>query len=230
MSGLADELLADLDGLSDEEAYPEEDPAPSTSGAANGVKRKATSDAEMSDDEGEGEDDQQGSGGLILEGGIKPADELDAEDVQQMELGGVEDVRKIARLDGSKRMADILKVRGYQSIENSCANVTHSIQDVEKYRVNPSSAETMALPAHMNPEYNLIVLANNLSVDIDNEILLVHKVTLYVANLAVTGCLLTYSFCSSFAITTRLSSLSLNNSSWTLLCSSDRSVSLAITK
>jgi len=34
----------------------------------------------------------------------------------------------------------------------------------------------MALPAHMNPEYNLIVQANNLSVDIDNEILLVHKV------------------------------------------------------
>jgi U4/U6 small nuclear ribonucleoprotein PRP31 len=34
----------------------------------------------------------------------------------------------------------------------------------------------MALPAHMNPEYNLIVQANNLSVDVDNEILLVHKV------------------------------------------------------
>lgn len=37
----------------------------------------------------------------------------------------------------------------------------------------------MALPAHMNPEYNLIVQANNLSVDVDNEILLVHKVNLY---------------------------------------------------
>jgi U4/U6 small nuclear ribonucleoprotein PRP31 len=34
----------------------------------------------------------------------------------------------------------------------------------------------MALPAHMNPEYNLIVQANNLSVDVDNEILVVHKV------------------------------------------------------
>jgi U4/U6 small nuclear ribonucleoprotein PRP31 len=114
MSGLADELLADLGGFSDnEEEYPEEDPAPSTSTAPNGVKRKAaTSDAEMSDDEGEGEGDQQEAVGLVLEGGIKPADELDAEDVQQMELGGVEDVRKIARLDGSKRMADILKVRG----------------------------------------------------------------------------------------------------------------------
>jgi U4/U6 small nuclear ribonucleoprotein PRP31 len=31
------------------------------------------------------------------------------------------------------------------------------------------------MPAHINPEYNLIVQANNLSVDVDNEILLVHK-------------------------------------------------------
>lgn len=33
----------------------------------------------------------------------------------------------------------------------------------------------MALPTHSNPEYQLIVQANNLSVDIDNEILVVHK-------------------------------------------------------
>jgi U4/U6 small nuclear ribonucleoprotein PRP31 len=108
MSGLADELLADLDGLSDnEEEYPEE-PAQSTS---TSVKRKATSDAEVSEEDEEGgEDHKQEVGGLVLEGGIKPADELDAEDVQQMELGSIEDVRKIAKLDGSKRMTDILKV------------------------------------------------------------------------------------------------------------------------
>ena len=112
MSGLADELLADLDGLSDnEEEYPEEEPAQSTSTATNSIKRKATSDAEMSEEDEEGgEGDKQEVGGLVLEGGIKPADELDAEDVQQMELGSVEDVRKIAKLDGSKRMTDILKV------------------------------------------------------------------------------------------------------------------------
>lgn len=32
------------------------------------------------------------------------------------------------------------------------------------------------MPIHSNPEYNLIVQANNLSVDVDNEILVVHKV------------------------------------------------------
>ena len=49
-------------------------------------------------------------------------------------------------------------------------------QEIEKYQANPSTAAAIALPAHMNPEYNLIVQANNLSVDVDNEILVVHKV------------------------------------------------------
>ncbi|KAJ6516062.1 hypothetical protein C8R45DRAFT_889381 [Mycena sanguinolenta] len=162
MSGLADELLADLDGLSDGDEYPEDtqndaEAAPSTS---SGLKRKAEnagSDEEMTDEEGgEGEDGRQEIGGLVLPGGVKPADELDVEDVQQMELSGVEDVSKIAKLDGSKRMADIL-------------------QEIEKYQANPTTAATMALPAHLNPEYTLIVQANNLSVDVDNEILVVHK-------------------------------------------------------
>jgi U4/U6 small nuclear ribonucleoprotein PRP31 len=72
----------------------------------------------MSDDESaEMDKDGEGEmkGGLVLEGGVKPADELDVEDVQKMELGGVEDVRKVAKLEGSKRMTDIIKVR----IENS---------------------------------------------------------------------------------------------------------------
>ncbi|KAG2124629.1 hypothetical protein DEU56DRAFT_963469, partial [Suillus clintonianus] len=81
---------------------------------------------------------------LVLEGGIIPADELDAEDVQQMDLGGIEDVSSIAKLEGSKRMADILK-------------------EIEKYQANPSMPEAMSLPAHLNPEYTLIVQANNLS-------------------------------------------------------------------
>ena len=114
MSGLADELLADLEGFSDGgEDYEDEEPGPSTSNGAvqAGTKRKAAEepDEEMSDVEEDGEGEQQV--GLVLEGGMRPADELDADDVQQMELGGVEDVSKIAKLYGSKRMNDILKVR-----------------------------------------------------------------------------------------------------------------------
>ncbi|KAF9649338.1 Nop domain-containing protein [Thelephora ganbajun] len=161
MSGLADELLADLQGFSDEgEGFEEEEESgPSTSnGAVQGTKRKAIEgpDEDMSDEEGgeDGEGEQQV--GLVLEGGVRPADELDADDVQQMELGGVEDVSKIAKLYGSKRMNDILR-------------------DVEYYQSNPSTAEQISLPVHSNPEYTLIVHANNLSVDVDNEILVVHK-------------------------------------------------------
>lgn len=114
MSGLADELLADLDGLSDDGEEQPEEPTEAAASTSNGLKRKAEnagSDDEMTDEEGgEGEDAQQEIGGLVLPGGMKPADELDAEDVQQMELSGIEDVSKIAKLDGSKRMTDILQV------------------------------------------------------------------------------------------------------------------------
>ncbi|PBK72933.1 Nop domain-containing protein [Armillaria solidipes] len=156
MSGLADELLADLDGLSDaEEEYEEKKPEQSASNS-NPLKRKADSDAEMDDTEEEPGEGQQAVGSLVLAGGVKPAEELDAEDVQQMELGSVEDVTNIAKLDGSKRMTDLLK-------------------EIEKYQANPSTPEAMALPAHMNPEYTLIVQANNLSVDVENDIMVVHK-------------------------------------------------------
>ena len=114
MSGLADELLADLSGGEEQE---EQQPVQSE------LKRKAVdSDDDMSaeDDEDEQLDDPDDKrlevGALVLEGGIKPAEELDVEDVQRMELGAVEDVNKIAKLEGSKRMTDILKVRSPFSI------------------------------------------------------------------------------------------------------------------
>ncbi|KAI0033798.1 hypothetical protein K488DRAFT_77690 [Vararia minispora EC-137] len=159
MSGLADELLADLDGLSDDDDAYEEEPAAKSSTAVQGNPRKRKT--EESDDEMEGGDIEGGVqegavGSLVLEGGVKPADELDVEDVQRMELGGVDDVRKVAALEGSRRMTDTLK-------------------DIEHYQKNPSSDEAVSRPVHSNPEYNLIVQANNLSVDIDNEILVVHK-------------------------------------------------------
>ncbi|PIL36866.1 hypothetical protein GSI_00556 [Ganoderma sinense ZZ0214-1] len=150
MAALPDDLLADLEGLSGEEnEYEdnEEQQLEASTSASAGVKRKAPADEDddMSDAEGEeaGEGDAgaKAVGSLVLEGGVKPAEELDAEEVQRMELGAVEDVRK----------------------------------EIEKYEANPSTPEQMALSTHSNPEYNLIVQANNLSVDVDNEIMVVHK-------------------------------------------------------
>ncbi|KAI6105723.1 hypothetical protein F5141DRAFT_1189509 [Pisolithus sp. B1] len=165
MGDLADELLADIEGFSDAEEDGHEDntenPGGTPGSAPYALKRKAEDDIDMSDLEGDGADESGADGagaveGFVLEGGVRPAEELDAEDVQQMDLGGIEDVSSIAKLEGSKRMADILR-------------------EIEKFQANPSSAEAISLPAHLNPEYNLIVQANNLSVDVDNEILVVHK-------------------------------------------------------
>lgn len=134
MSGLADELLADLEGLSGGEEEEQEEPQsapPKASSSTLPQKRKATDDApsssladDLEDDDDDDDEDREMApaeeemeasnrrevGSLVLEGGVRPADELDAEDVQQMELGGIEDVTKIAKLEGSKRMTEILKV------------------------------------------------------------------------------------------------------------------------
>ncbi|KAI5894033.1 Nop domain-containing protein [Schizophyllum commune H4-8] len=162
MSGLADDLLNDLEGLSDDEQHEEEQEMQTeeASGSSKDLKRKADDaglDADMSDEEGgEGQEESQEDPGFVPTGGVRPAEEFDAEDVQAMELLGVADVTKIAKLEGSKRMNDILK-------------------DIEKYQENPSTMQQMSLPAHLNPEYNVIVQANNLSVEVDNDIMLVHK-------------------------------------------------------
>ena len=118
MSGVADDLLADLDDLDDsEDTYGGENDADGQSSSVTvGVKRKAPDEDEDMSDVEDGpndavdEQDEAIGGGLVLEGGIKPAAELDAEEVQRMELGSVVDVGKVAKLEGSKRMADILKV------------------------------------------------------------------------------------------------------------------------
>lgn len=123
MSGLADELLADLEGLSDEggEDYPSGDNGPGPSL----LKRKA-SDAEMSDGNDGAEDETNAQGGLVLEGGVKPADELDKDDVQRMELGNVEDVSKVAKLDGSRRMNETLQVSHKVPALVNCSQISIS--------------------------------------------------------------------------------------------------------
>ena len=114
MSALADELMADLDGLSDTgDDY--NDDEPEQGGPSNVLKRmddSAMSEDDEEDNGGKGE----GTAGMVLEGGVKPAEELDAEEVQRMELGDVDDVRTVARLEGSRRMTEILGVRLFVAV------------------------------------------------------------------------------------------------------------------
>ena len=115
MSGLADELLADLESEELSRKRKADDDEPEDDGDANGEEDNG--DEENPDDQGNKAIE---IGSLVLEGGVKPADELDADDVQRMELGAIEDVTKVAKLEGSKRMNDILKVWFFRITYAAC--------------------------------------------------------------------------------------------------------------
>lgn len=142
---LADSLLADLDGLSDEEEEVSQPQAssskptmaaqPSTKGAMlpppipakalNGSSLKRSSlaadledddeddgDTEMAEEEGDGVKLENGISavGYVPEGGVRPADELEPEEVEKTDLKDVEDVGKVAKLLSGKKLSEILKV------------------------------------------------------------------------------------------------------------------------
>ncbi|KIM33323.1 hypothetical protein M408DRAFT_326083 [Serendipita vermifera MAFF 305830] len=160
MSNLADELTADfaeLDENNEEEEYEEEGPVAAQNG--QGAALDGDGDAAMSEGE-EDKEDTSGPNALndqgVMAGGVQPAEQLDPATVQRMELANVGDVSKVAKLFGSKRMNDVIK-------------------EIDQYSSQPSAMASSSLPAFANPEYNLIVTANNLSVELENEIMVVHK-------------------------------------------------------
>lgn len=173
MADLADELLRDLEGDDETGNYSEEEVDAGSPAGPDGAetmpslaklqKRKATDENGqdgMSEDESDGEGanvkiKQEEVEMAIPDGGVRPAEELDAEDVAQMQLRNVKDVKSVARLTGTKAFKEVLqKVAEYSS---------QSATDI-------SSAES--------PEYKLIVQANNMAVEIDNEVLVVQKVSM----------------------------------------------------
>ncbi|EIW66328.1 hypothetical protein TREMEDRAFT_35229 [Tremella mesenterica DSM 1558] len=111
--------------------------------------------------DGDGDDMRMENGqsavGYVPEGGARPAEELDQEEVEKTDMAGVEDVGKIAKLMTGNKLKEILS-------------------EIEKYTANPTDmSSTTSIPLSENPEYVLVVKANNMSVEVDNEILLVHK-------------------------------------------------------
>ena len=107
MSSLANELLNDLDDGAEEE---EEEQQDASNALPNPLKRKAGPD-EMDEDEEDEEDEKPTLEGGVAPGGIAPAQELDEEEVAKMDMATVEDVRNVAKLEGSKRMMEVLQVR-----------------------------------------------------------------------------------------------------------------------
>ncbi|KAJ9114869.1 hypothetical protein QFC20_001240 [Naganishia adeliensis] len=177
---LADELLNDLDGLSDDEQAPQEksDQAVPASKVGdmgppalplNG-KRKAEDEAVEDDEDNDLDNAPGGNDGMddadagdegnvtmsIGAGGTRPADELDREDVEGMDLKDVDDVESVVKLHKSKKLLDTL-------------------HRIDYYTEHPEDTSVEAGPVEENPEYALIVQSNNLSVELENELLLVHK-------------------------------------------------------
>ncbi|PWN54308.1 Nop domain-containing protein [Violaceomyces palustris] len=172
MASLADELLADLgsDGSDAEveQDQPSED-ANHSSNAHQDANGRSYGD-ELMDDASEPEDEEEeeekglengrdgeGSGGPMMVLGrnaVKPAEEMDQSDVDRMDLHQVQRVRSVAKLMDSGKIDSVMK-----SIEHFMALPEPDIEGVLE--------ET--------PEYQLIVKANNLAVDVDNEVMVVHK-------------------------------------------------------
>ena len=95
---LADELMNDLENDSGDEFEAQDDHTP-------------TQDGGELEGEGEGGAEMEvGDEMVVPEGGIKPAQELDQDQVDQMELKSVAAVSQVAKLSGSKTMREVLAV------------------------------------------------------------------------------------------------------------------------
>lgn len=134
MADLADELLRDLEGDDDgaDGGWDEEEVDAGSPGHDGVVmpetakklgKRKAEDQDEGmhgngaaagSDDDDDDDEvhvkEEEVEEMQIPEGGVRPAQELDADDVAQMQLKNVRDVSSVARLAGSKTFREVLQV------------------------------------------------------------------------------------------------------------------------
>lgn len=85
------------------------------------------------------------------------AEVADIDDVSITTIKPSNTVRNVAKLQGSKELAQI-------------------IENIEEYAAKPRR-DAVAGPVEADPEYKLIVDANNMTVEIDNEINVIHQFT-----------------------------------------------------
>jgi len=105
-------------------------------------------DLEEIDDEDRGAADANGT----IEDGENM--EVDKNGDTEMEVSG--SVKELAKLRDSDKMIEV-------------------VEKMDKFLQNPRSRESVMGPVEMDPEYLLIVDANNLTVEIDNELAIIHK-------------------------------------------------------
>ncbi|KAF9324731.1 U4/U6 small nuclear ribonucleoprotein Prp31 [Podila minutissima] len=145
---LADDFLADLDDYEDTDSLAPSESNLSTSTFASSATR--TADHDMDEDNEDGDDDFDGDAAMDTE-----ADS--ALEAMMREVAAAKHARDIAKLMDSEDMKGILKdITHFQALSASKgSDVSGMVED--------------------DPEYQLIVKANTITVAIDNEILVVHK-------------------------------------------------------
>ncbi|SZE99376.1 unnamed protein product [Blumeria hordei] len=157
MSTIAEELLQDFEdsGSEAEESLlrenldiDKEDGSHNTYplNGANGVM-------DVDDDEGSDKDEEMTEAASL---GLNVGDEYDMRaNVEKMDLGNVDDVRRVARK--MKKIEPVLeRIAHFQSLP-------------------PDKQATTIGSIEENPEYHLLTTANTLSTEIDHEIMVVHK-------------------------------------------------------
>ena len=118
---LADELMNDLDGLSDDGGPSDsEQPTAGPSSASNGDmgppalpgsgENEADEDMKPAAEEEEKLENGESAAGYVPAGGTRPAEELDRDEVEHMNLKTIENVESVVKLHKSKRLHEALTV------------------------------------------------------------------------------------------------------------------------
>uniref|UniRef100_A0A4W4HP67 U4/U6 small nuclear ribonucleoprotein Prp31 n=1 Tax=Electrophorus electricus TaxID=8005 RepID=A0A4W4HP67_ELEEL len=107
------------------------------------------------------------------EDGLYPGGDGDDSDEEGMDRpadGRLEDIPEDMELDysGAENVTSIAKLRNSRSFADIMDNIA-------EYVGNPRKSADVSGPVEADPEYRLIVAANNLTVEIDNELNIIHK-------------------------------------------------------
>ncbi|CAO1635118.1 unnamed protein product [Sympodiomycopsis kandeliae] len=181
MSGYADELLNDLgsDGEEEQQEQQPENGAQDDAGDTSGIKRKWQDDLDDLDsgdeesgkhDSGNGTSSSQEPSAKrskleLNEHSVKPTAELAQEDIKDLDFGpgSVNDVSAISSLLASDRL------------QSAVSKINQFEQEAKELGGNVAEQMQVDGMLEHSEEYQLIVIANNLAVEIENEITLVHK-------------------------------------------------------
>lgn len=192
MSTLADELLQDFEDSGSEGEGQNEGLFPDNGDSKDGlnghaIHAGANGSMELDGDEEEVDEDEEMGG--VTDSGIDVEDEEETKaKVEKMELGGVDDVRSVARL--MKTLEPVLEVSTFliplstytretrftSMLLCNSPDVPSVLQKIAYFQSLPPEKQTTFVGSiEDNPEYHLLTQSNTLSTSIDTEIMIVHK-------------------------------------------------------